>query len=245
MSKPNVLLFTCDWSKNPDTFKPESSGVELKHVGVKCTGRIDPVHIFESLNGECDGVLLMACPEGDCHFREGNIQAGKKVKMTRKLMELAGLEPERLSINWASPLDPASPSIALNEFLDAFKELGVKQLKDSERLKAAQLTLANYRMRAFVGNEHQVTEKGNVYGELIPMEKFDGITEEALTDEFYRNWIHMLLGTEVLSVKQLAKRVHLDPAVVLGHVVALVMRQKIQQDSVDGMSPLYVAMEAS
>lgn len=243
--KSKLLVFTCDWAVNPDTYKPESKTADINHVSVKCTGRIDPIHVFESLNGDYDGVLLMACPEGDCHFREGNIQASKKVKMIKRLMDVAGLEPERLSIDWASPLDRESSKKVLDKFIDSVTTMGVKSLDDPDRLLAAQEALANYRLRAFVGNELQVTEKGNVYGELIPEAEFDKITEEALLDEFYRNWILLLLKTKTLSVKQLAKRIDLEPSKVLGHVVALVLNQQVQQDGVEGTSPLYTAMEAN
>jgi coenzyme F420-reducing hydrogenase delta subunit len=160
--KPKLLVFTCDWSINPNRFTPESGDVDIQQVRVKCTGRVDPVHIFESLNGDYDGVLLLSCPEDDCHFREGNLQAAKKVKMIKRLMDVSGLESERLSIDWASPLDPESPTKVLNEFIEDVTSMGSKSLDDPERLLAAQEALANFRLRAFVGNEIQVTERGNV-----------------------------------------------------------------------------------
>jgi len=86
-------------------------------------------------------------------------------------------------------------------------------------------------------------EKGNVYGEKLSQVEYDAVADEALELELFRNWILMLLKTESLSVKQLAKRVGLDTKDVLGHIVMLNDRGLIQQDGVDGMSPLYVAME--
>jgi predicted transcriptional regulator len=132
---------------------------------------------------------------------------------------------------------------ALDEYLGGFVALGELRLDSHDTLNAAKYTMENYRMRAFVGKELMLTEKGNVYGEKISQEEYDGVADEALELEYYRNWIHMILKTESLSVKGLANRVGLDTKDVLGHVVMLNDRGLIQRDGVDGMSPLYVAME--
>ena len=243
MGKQKLLLMHCDWSTEGD-FRPEKPGIDINSLSIKCVGRVDPVLVFESFK-EYDGVLLMGCPIGDCHFIEGNIQTELKVKMIHKLMGMAGIEPARLSLKWASPSDEGSAMRALDEYLVGFTGLGELSLESMEPLNAARSTVENYRMRAFVGKELMLTEKGNVYGEKLSQEEYDGVADEALALEYYRNWIHMILKTESLSVKGLAKRVGLDTKDVLGHVVMLNDRGLIQRDGVDGMSPLYVAMEVS
>ena len=241
MSKQKLLLIHCDWSTEGD-FKPEKPDININSLTIKCVGRVDPVLVLESFT-DYDGVLLMGCPIGDCHFIEGNIQTELKVKMIHKLMAMAGIEPARLAIKWASPSDDGSAMKALDEYLVDFGSLGELRLESPETLNAAKLTVENYRMRAFVGKELMLTEKGNVYGEKLSQEEYDDVADEALELELFRNWILMLLKTETLSVKQLAKRVGLDTKDVLGHIVMLNDRGLIQQDGVDGMSPLYVAME--
>ena len=241
MSKQKLLLIHCDWSTEGE-FKPEKPDVDINCINIKCVGRVDPVLVFESFM-EYDGVLLMGCPIGDCHFIEGNIQTELKVKMIHRLMEVADMEPARLAIKWASPSDEGSAMKALDDYLDGFVGLGELKLENKDKLNAAKLTMKNFRMRAFVGKELMLTEKGNVYGEKLSQDEYDGVADEALELEFYRNWVHMILKTESLSVKQLAKRVGLDTKDVLGHIVMLNDRGLIQRDGVDGMSPLYVAME--
>ena len=241
MSKQKLLLIHCDWSTKDD-FKPKKTDININSLSIKCVGRVDPALMLESFTNY-DGVLLIGCPIGDCHFIEGNIQTELKVKMIHKLMEMAGIEPARLSVKWASPSDEDSAMKALDEYLEDFVSLGELKLESQEILNAAKLTMENYRMRAFVGKELMLTEKGNVYGEKLSQEEYDEVADEALELELFRNWILMLLKTESLSVKQLAKRVGLDTKDVLDHIVMLNDRGLIQRDGVDGMSPLYVAME--
>ena len=241
MSKQKLLLIHCDWSTEGE-FKPKKPDVDINSISIKCVGRVDPVLVFESFM-EYDGVLLIGCPIGDCHFIEGNIQTELKVKMIHRLMDLAGMEPARLAIKWASPANEGSAMKALADYLDGFVGLGELKLDSKDKLNAAKLTMKKFRMRAFVGKELMLTEKGNVYGEKLSQDEYDEVADEALELEFYRNWVHMILKTESLSVKQLAKRVGLDTKDVLGHIVMLNDRGLIQRDGVDGMSPLYVAME--
>ena len=241
MSKQKLLLIHCDWSTEGE-FKPKKPDVDINSISIKCVGRVDPVLVFESFM-EYDGVLLIGCPIGDCHFIEGNIQTELKVKMIHRLMDLAGMEPARLASTWASPANEGSAMKALDDYLDGFVGLGELKLDSKDKLNAAKLTMKKFRMRAFVGKELMLTEKGNVYGEKLSQDEYDEVADEALELEFYRNWVHMILKTESLSVKQLAKRVGLDTKVVLAHIVMLNDRGLIQRDGVDGMSPLYVAME--
>lgn len=241
MDKQRLLLIHCDWSIKGE-FKPEKPDIDITSITIKCVGRVDPVLVLESFTDH-DGVLLIGCHIGDCHFIDGNVHANLRVKMIHKLMDMAGVEPARLAIKWASPSDKGSALKALDEYLDGFAGLGKLRLESPEKLDAARFTMENYRMRAFVGNELLLIEKGNKYGEKLFQEEYDEIADKALGLEFYRNWIHLILKTESLSVKQLAKRVGLDTKDVLGHIVKLNDRGLIQRDGVDGMSPLYVAME--
>jgi coenzyme F420-reducing hydrogenase delta subunit len=65
-----------------------------------CSGRIDPYLIFESLIQGSDAVFIGGCHPGDCHYLEGNYQAERKIKMTRKLLEKTGMDPNRLKLEW-------------------------------------------------------------------------------------------------------------------------------------------------
>jgi F420-non-reducing hydrogenase iron-sulfur subunit len=241
MSPQKILLIHCDWSTEGD-FRPEIPDLDITSLAIKCLGRVDPVLLLDSFS-DYDGALLIGCPIGDCHFIEGNKQARLKVKMTQKIMEIAGLEPTRLAIKWASPSDEGSALRALNDYIDHFSKLGEKERVFPERLFAARATMENVRMRSFVSNEMSLTEKGNVYGEKLAQTEFDEVADEALELEYYRNWIHTLLKTDTLSVKHLAERIRLDTQVVLEHIVVLTSRGWIMQDHVEGMTPLYTAME--
>ena len=98
----------------------------------------------------------------------------------------------------------------------------------------------DFRLRWVVGKEHEVIEKGNVYGEKFPEEEFDGMMDDLMRAEFIRNRILSMVKDNALSVKELAKQLDLDPAVVLKHVSNLQTKGLIALDKVEGNSPLYI-----
>ena len=49
-----------------------------------CTGKIDVHHILRSFEKGADGVYVVGCREGECHFTSGNFRARKRVEQDRK-----------------------------------------------------------------------------------------------------------------------------------------------------------------
>ena len=44
----------------------------IRIVELECSGMIQPLMIEEAFKQGADGVFVMGCQMGDCHFREGN-----------------------------------------------------------------------------------------------------------------------------------------------------------------------------
>jgi len=248
-----TILFVCGWSVNPNEIPGElltlpSMGVRI--VNVKCTGRIEPSVVLESFLRGFDGVLIVGCEPKNCHFVEGNLHAERKVKMLRRLLELAGFHPERLDLKWSSAADEGRFMAVVQEFANRIGMLGSSPLSGDhfdpglqERMLAAKATVEDFRVRSLVGKELELTEKGNVYGEQLPQIEFDEVEEDALETEFLRHRIRLLLRTP-LSVKELSNKLSLDARIVLSQIVALQQIGVVQLDRIEGTTPLYRAWEA-
>lgn len=70
----------------------------VKIVRVPCSGHVDALHIVKAFEKGADGVYVAGCLEGDCHFKNGNTRAGKRVAYVQKYLEEIGIEPERLKM---------------------------------------------------------------------------------------------------------------------------------------------------
>jgi len=216
-----------------------------------CSGRYDPVIVLETLINGADGVLLTGCHLGDCHYIVGNYYAERKFKMLKKLLALTGLESERLRLEWVSASEGARFAEIVKEFTNQIKTLGPSPLSGEtpnpdllENLLAAQMAVAGFRLRVLVGREKSLIDEGNIYGERLSQEDFDKIMSDSIAVEYLRSKIYLMLRKEPLSVKELSKRLNVDSQKALQEIVVMRRHGMVALGSVEGTTPLYVALEA-
>jgi len=96
--KLKLVCFSCKFSwgylRDEDTL---SSKID-NWLPLICTGKIDATHMLEAFKAGADGILILGCPEGDCHYQDGNYEAKKRVYLVRRLLESVGIEKERIRI---------------------------------------------------------------------------------------------------------------------------------------------------
>jgi F420-non-reducing hydrogenase iron-sulfur subunit len=86
--------------------------------------------ILEALRGGADGVLVTGCHLGDCHYISGNEKAIHNVEVARSLIQLLGIEPQRLRLEWISAAEGARFAEVVEEFTDQVRALGANRLGD-------------------------------------------------------------------------------------------------------------------
>jgi len=253
--EPRIVGFLCNWCGYAGADLAGVSRItyptNIRIVRLMCSGRVDPVFVLETLAQGADGVFVIGChPPADCHYVEGNLQAERKIKMLKKLLARTGLEPERLRLDWVSASEGGRFAELVKEFTDQIKALGPSPLAGEKSdpniltdVLAAKAAAGDFRLRVLVGREKELVEKGNVYGEEVSQDEFDETMEEAIEAEYVRNRIYLMVKDEPLSVKELSKRLDLDPQTVLRHMVVMRQRGWVAVDRIEGTSPLYVALE--
>jgi len=73
-------------------------GKRIRFFPLPCSGRIDALHLMRALESGADKVYVVTCPEGACHYREGNIRARKRIAYAQGLIEEIGLDRNRLEL---------------------------------------------------------------------------------------------------------------------------------------------------
>jgi coenzyme F420-reducing hydrogenase delta subunit len=107
--EPKLVCFSCQfgWGYLMDE---DALSIKVEHcVPLICTGKIDAAHMLEAFRAGADGILILGCPEGECHYQDGNYEAKKRVYLVRKLLESIGIEKERIRIELSS--DPEGTKI--------------------------------------------------------------------------------------------------------------------------------------
>jgi F420-non-reducing hydrogenase iron-sulfur subunit len=252
--EPKIIGFLCNWCSYAGADLAGVSRIQyptnIRIVRVMCSGRIDPTIPLDVLILGADGVIVLGCHPGDCHYVEGNLYEEKKVKMLKKLIALTGLEPERLRLEWVSASEGQRFAKVVTEFTDQIKKLGPSPLsgkhpnqKVLDNMQAAKDAASDFKLRVLVGRERELTEKTNVYEEKISQKEFDSLLDETLEEEFTRHKIYRLTKNVPLSVKALAEVVEKKPGDVLKEIVAMRRRNMIGLDHVEGTTPFYKALE--
>ena len=83
-----------------------------------------------------DGVLVLGCHIGECHYDTGNHRAAKRLPILKSLLTFAGLEPERLRLDWVSASEGDRFSKIAGEFTDTVRALGPVQWRVSHEWKS-------------------------------------------------------------------------------------------------------------
>jgi len=105
-------------------------------IRLPCTGKLDVIHVLRAFERGADGVYVVGCMEGDCHFKTGNFRARKRVEQAASLLEKIGVGGERVKMyNLSSGEGPlfAQYSIEMDEKI---RELGPSPIRLAKK-KAA------------------------------------------------------------------------------------------------------------
>jgi len=116
--EPKVVCFSCKFSWGYLEDEAVLSRKIENWIPIICTGKIDTTHIMDAFEKGADGILILGCPEGDCHYQDGNYEAKKRVYLLRRILESMGIEKERVKIDLSS--DPEGRRIP--ELMKEMKE---------------------------------------------------------------------------------------------------------------------------
>jgi coenzyme F420-reducing hydrogenase delta subunit len=109
----------------------------VKIIRVPCTGKVDIIHILRAFEKGADGVYLVGCMEGDCHYIQGNLKAKRRVRQAQKILESIGIEGERAQMyNLSSGEGPLFAQFA-QEMHDRVLKLGPNPVRMNKSRKTA------------------------------------------------------------------------------------------------------------
>ena len=109
-------------------------------VRVPCTGKVDIIHILRAFEKGADGVYVVGCMEGDCHYNEGNFRARKRVEQAAKILDQVGVGGERVQMfNLSSGEGPlfAQYSIEMDTKIKALGPSPIRVAKQNKKKDAA------------------------------------------------------------------------------------------------------------
>jgi len=208
---------------------------------------MDPAAVARAFKKGLDGLMVVGCYFGDCHYISGNYQAQAKIDITRKLLEYIGVNKERLVFRQCSSGEASVFVELVSEFDAKIKELGpigdggdpLKAPEIFEKLKIAEAVLAGEKIRWVIGKRTPFLESGNIYGEVFTKHEFNRAIDMIIVEETEVQEILARLKKGSRSVKDLAKDLAIPSERVFRYVTALVRKEIIQLEKVDDRTPMY------
>jgi len=204
-----------------------------------CSGRVDPDIILDTFLYGADGVFIGGCHLGDCHYVEGNYYAEKKIEMARRLLKEAGIEPERLRLEWVSASEGERFAATIKEFTEEIKEMGRIEF-EKEEMEAVRMVAADYRLRILATKERELLEEGNKYGEVFTQHEMDRLLDGMLREDYEAKRILLKLK-KPMSVKEISSELNWKPNVVFRHILDLKRHELIELHEIRDNTPTYVA----
>jgi coenzyme F420-reducing hydrogenase delta subunit/ferredoxin len=128
MFEPRIVAFLCSWCSYTGA---DSAGIarikspaNIRAVRVPCSGRVSPELVMRTFDQGADGVLVLGCHIGECHYDSGNHRTAKRLPILKSLLSFVGLEPERIRLDWVSASEGERFSRIAIEFTETVRSLG-------------------------------------------------------------------------------------------------------------------------
>jgi len=134
--KPKILAFCCNWCAYAGADLAGVSRFQMptnvRVIRVMCSGRVPPELIIRALANGLDGVMVLGCHPGECHYSDGNYLTRRRVHILKRLLSYIGIEPERFQLRWVSASEGAKFAAVVKEATDKLTALGPNRWVDKK-----------------------------------------------------------------------------------------------------------------
>ena len=100
--EPSIIAFCCRWrscaAADPAGTMKLRFPANVKIILIPCTSRADIKQILNAIETGAEGVFLSGSLVGDCYYISGKIKAAKRISRVKRLLEVIGIEPERVEM---------------------------------------------------------------------------------------------------------------------------------------------------
>jgi len=137
--KPVILGILCNWCSYAGADLAGSSRIKyppnVRIVRVPCSGRVNPLYVLKAFQKGFDGVMVLGCHPGDCHYAKGNYFARRRIMLLGELLKSVGIEPERFHFEWVSASEGVRFAELVNEMSETLEKIGPFAGVDSAKEK--------------------------------------------------------------------------------------------------------------
>lgn len=123
---PVIVAFCCNYCSYEAADRAGSAKKNypenLRIIRVPCSGRVEPEFIVKALEN-ADGVMILGCHPGSCHFKTGNHKAYRRYLLLKEVLRTAGINEERVKLDWVGASEEDKLVRVSTEFVEKIREL--------------------------------------------------------------------------------------------------------------------------
>ena len=126
--EPKIAAFLCNWCSYRGADLAGISRMKcapnVRPIRVMCSGRVEPGFILKAFQAGADGVLVLGCHPGDCHYAEGNYKTIRRIALLKNMLSQLGIENERVRLEWVSASEGERFVSVVDEMTEQVRRLG-------------------------------------------------------------------------------------------------------------------------
>ncbi|NLX18821.1 MAG: hydrogenase iron-sulfur subunit [Desulfobulbus sp.] len=107
---PLIIAFCCNWCAYAAADLAGISRLQypgsIRIIRVMCSGMVHPDMVFHALEKGADGVMIVGCHPGECHYIKGNEIALARADIIAETLEDMGWERDRFQMTHVSSSEP-------------------------------------------------------------------------------------------------------------------------------------------
>jgi len=142
---PKILIFCCNWCAYAGADLAGVSRLQItphfRVIRTLCSARVDPEFILHAFKQGADGVMVLGCHPGDCHYIGGNYRTRRRMALLKMMLQQFGLHKDRFHLEWVSAAEGEKFAQVVNGFVDRVTKLGpspFRKMKEEKDGEAAQ-----------------------------------------------------------------------------------------------------------
>jgi F420-non-reducing hydrogenase iron-sulfur subunit len=101
--EPKIVAFLCNWCSYRGADLAGTSRIKcaanVRAIRVMCSGRVEPAFVLRAFELGADGVLVLGCHPGDCHYAEGNYKALRRMELLKRTLIQLGVGEDRFRLD--------------------------------------------------------------------------------------------------------------------------------------------------
>ena len=136
--EPKIVGFLCNWCSYAGAdlagTSRNSYPQNIRIIRVPCSGRVDPLFVVKAFQDGADGVMVLGCHPGDCHYQQGNYYAQRRYAIMHRLLGFTGIDSGRLMVDWVSASEGKRFATVVSDFTAQVRGLGPLSLKKVENV---------------------------------------------------------------------------------------------------------------